>query len=236
VITVAFDRLDLEPGGRILDVGCGSGRHTAAAFRLPQATVVGMDIVLADLTAARQRLQLQARLGQHGGGRWLLCAADGLQLPFPDASFDLVICSEVLEHVAAHERAVAELARVLKADGDLALSVPRSWPERICWALSAEYTSSKGGHIRIYRKRDLIALIQDAGFTVRGSHHAHSLHTPFWWLKCLIGVNREDAWPVRLYHRFLTWDIMRQPKLTRWLECLLNPVLGKSWVVYCRKG
>ena len=236
MITVDFERLGLEPGCRILDVGCGNGRHTAAAFHLPKAVVVGMDIAQPDLMDARNRLELHERLGQHGGGRWALCAADGLHLPFRDGCFDFVICSEVLEHISAHVSAAAELWRVLRAGGNLVLSVPRYWPERICWVLSAEYASTEGGHLRIYRKPDLIALLRGIGFTVRATQHAHSLHTPFWWLKCLIGVKREGAWPVQIYHRFLTWDVMHKPMLTRLLDRLLNPVLGKSLVLYCRKG
>ncbi|HUV76725.1 MAG TPA: SAM-dependent methyltransferase, partial [Desulfobacterales bacterium] len=64
---------------------------------------------------------------------------------------------------------------------------------------------------------------------------AHSLHTPYWWLKCLVGPEREDCRLVNLYHRFLVWDIMRHPWITRFLDRLLNPVMGKSLVVYLTK-
>ena len=194
-----------------------------------------MDAADSELDAARNRLALHQRLGEHGGGRWALCAADGLHLPFAEGRFDLVICSEVLEHVPAHDRAVAEIIRVLRPGGDLVVSVPRYGPERLCWALSDEYALSKGGHIRIYRRAALIALLEQAGLRIRSVHHAHSLHTPFWWLKCLVGVARQDSPLVNLYHRLLTWDMMAKPGLTQFLERLLNPILGKSLVVYCRK-
>jgi hypothetical protein len=51
----------------------------------------------------------------------------------------------------------------------------------------------------------------------------------------LLGVECDTVWPVRLYHRFLTWDMMQQPRLTRSLERLLDPVMGKSVVLYFRK-
>jgi hypothetical protein len=51
-----------------------------------------------------------------------------------------------------------------------------------------------------------------------------------------LGPGRADTWPVKLYHRFLTWDIMKQPRSTRLLDYLLNPILGKSIVLYFRKG
>jgi SAM-dependent methyltransferase len=235
MLTVDFGRLRLAPGCRVLDIGCGSGRHTAAAYRVPAAVVVGVDTAHSELAAARRRLELHDRLGEHGGGRWSFCAADGLQLPFAGALFDLVICAEVLEHVPAHDRAVAEIARVLRPGGDAVVSVPRYGPERLCWALSRDYAPADGGHIRIYRKNALTALLERAGLRAWCACHAHSLHTPFWWLKCLVGPERTDVRLVNLYHRFLTWDLMQKPCATAFVERLLNPILGKSLVVYCRK-
>jgi SAM-dependent methyltransferase len=147
----------------------------------------------------------------------------------------VVICAEVLEHIPAHADAIAEITRVLRPGGDLVVSVPRYGPERLCWALSAKYADADGGHVRIYRKQKLIALLRRAGLEIRSAHHAHSLHTPYWWLKCLVGIHRENSRLVNLYHRFLTWDMLKKPPLTQFLERLLNPILGKSLVVYCKK-
>jgi SAM-dependent methyltransferase len=235
MLTVDFDRLKLAPGCRVLDIGCGSGRHTAAAYRIPRAVAVGVDAAQAELGAARRRLELHDRLGEHGGGRWAFCAADGLRLPFAGGRFDLVICAEVLEHVPDHQRAAAEIARVLRPGGNAVVSVPRYGPERLCWALARDYAPADGGHIRIYRKNALTALLERAGLRAWYAHHAHSLHTPFWWLKCLVGPARTDVRLVNLYHRFLTWDLMQKPCIVGWVERLLNPILGKSLVVYCKK-
>ena len=78
-------------------------------------------------------------------------------------------------------------------------------------------------------------LLQGAGVTPFASHRAHGLHAPFWWLKCLVGPARSDHPLVQLYHRLLVWDMMKKPKATHVLERLLNPVMGKSLVIYCRK-
>jgi SAM-dependent methyltransferase len=235
VITVDFNRLKIDRGYKILDIGCGSGRHIAAAYRLPQAVILGGDRSLADLKAAADRLHLHDHLGEHGGGMWFLTAADITALPFKANWFDLVVCSEVLEHIADYPSAVREVARVLKPGYSLVVSVPRYWPERLCWALSREYYTKAGGHIRIFEIPQLIDDLQTAGLELQAHHYAHSLHTPFWWLKCLVGPNRTDSAAVNLYHRFLTWDIMQQPQLTRFLDRLLNPILGKSTVLYLRK-
>ena len=117
----------------------------------------------------------------------------------------------------------------------LVISVPRYFPERICWGLSREYHQANQGHVRIYRKKALIGMIEHTGLTLYRFHYAHSLHTPYWWLKCLVGPTRSDSTAVNLCHRFLTWDILHHPRLTRQLDRLLNPILGKSLVLYFRK-
>jgi SAM-dependent methyltransferase len=235
MITVDLSRLGLQPGQRVLDIGCGSGRHTGEAYRLPGVLAIGADLDRDDLSEARERLAFHDRLGAHGGGGWGLAAADVCRLPFPDASFHAVVCSEVMEHIPDHHRALAELVRVLRPGGHLAVSVPRYFPERICWALSREYHQANRGHIRIYRKHALIDLITGTGLNLRRIHYAHSLHSPYWWLKCLVGPTREDSSAVNLYQRFLTWDILQHPWPTRQLDRLLNPVLGKSLVLYFSK-
>jgi SAM-dependent methyltransferase len=235
MITADLKRLGLQPGQRLLDIGCGSGRHTCEAYRLKGVVAVGADLNIADLKQARERLEFHDRLGEHGGGCWCLSTSDVRRLPFPDASFHAVICSEVMEHIPEHHRAADELVRVLKPGGRLVISVPRYFPERICWGLSREYHQANQGHVRIYRKKALIGMIEHTGLTLYRFHYAHSLHTPYWWLKCLVGPTRTDSTAVNLYHRFLTWDILHHPRLTRQLDRLLNPILGKSLVLYFRK-
>ena len=235
MVTIEFDRLRIKPGFKILDIGCGSGRHTCAAYQRRKVTAIGVDLNFDDLKEARGRLQLHDRLEEHGGGIWALSAADVISLPFNDDYFNLVICSEVLEHILSHRMAIREIVRVLKPASNLVVSVPRYWPERICWLLSPEYTTSNGGHVRIFKQKQLISDLSSAGLRIWARHFAHSLHTPFWWLKCLVGPNRTDSGAVDLYHRFLTWDMMKKPTITRVLDKLLNPVMGKSVVLYFKK-
>jgi SAM-dependent methyltransferase len=235
VISIDFKRLDLKPGFRVLDIGCGSGRHACAFYAREDLWVIGADLSPDDLVAAGKNLAFHDEIGEAGGGRWDLAAADITRLPFPDDFFDIVVCSEVMEHVPDEKKAASEIARVLKPGGQLAASVPRGWPEKICWRLSDAYHAASGGHIRIYRKKEIWALFEDVGFSKRGFHFAHSLHTPYWWLKCLVGPEREDHALIRLYHRFLVWDMMKKPGLTKALDVFLNPVMGKSVTMYFKK-
>jgi ubiquinone/menaquinone biosynthesis C-methylase UbiE len=235
VITIDFTKVSLEPGFRILDIGCGSGRHTCAAYRFKNVVVIGADINFDALAEARTKLQFHDKLGEHGGGIWELTRTDIRWLPFGSDVFDLVICSEVLEHIPEDYAAVREIVRVLKPGHHLVISVPRFLPERICWSFSSNYAKSNQGHIRIYRNEELIEMLEKYGLKRRAIHYAHSLHTPYWWLKCLVGPERKDSLLVNLYQRFLSWDIMKKPKITGWLDKLLNPILGKSVVAYFRK-
>ncbi len=236
MITVDFRRLDIRTGFKILDIGCGSGRHTAAAYELDRTLAVGADLNYADVAQAAERLRFHDRLGAHGGGQWALSTADICRLPFKKSCFDLVVCSEVLEHIPAHETAMGELIRVLKPGCHLVVSVPRFYPEKICWELSDEYFNANQGHVRIYRRKELVARLERLGVSHWSTHFAHSLHAPYWWLKCLVGPTRTDNRAVNLYNRFLTWDILEKPPLTQWLDRLLNPVLGKSLVLYFVKN
>jgi SAM-dependent methyltransferase len=170
-----------------------------------------------------------------GSGRCLISRADVARLPFKNGAFSAVICSEVLEHIPDSHSAVRELVRVLRPGGELVVSVPRYLPERICWALSEAYHNEPGGHIRIYRRKELQAMLEEAGLTCLEVRYKHGLHSPYWWLKCLVGHNNEQSWPVNLYKKFLEWDIIKGPLLIRTLERLLNPFIAKSIVFYLKK-
>ena len=227
----------MRSGDHLLDLGCGGGRHAFEAFRRG-AHVVALDRDHDELLGAASILWAMHDAGQ--APRRAFGAAvrgDALAVPFPDGSFDRVIAAEVLEHIVTDTDALAELARVLRPGGTIAVTVPRWLPERVCWALAEDYHAPRvaGGHVRIYRQGELTAKLRAAGLTVTGFGHAHSLHTPYWWLKCAVGVTN-DAHPLaRLYHRFLVWDMTTAAPPVRLLERTLNPVIGKSLVVYASK-
>ena len=117
----------------------------------------------------------------------------------------------------------------------MAVTVPRWLPEKICWALSDEYHEVEGGHVRIYSTAELVTKVESAGLRHVGKDYAHGLHSPYWWVKCAVGVDEDQHPLVRAYHRLLVWDIMAKPLVTRVADRVLNPVLGKSLVLYLRK-
>ena len=107
--------LDLR-GRKILDAGCGTGWFSQAAVERGADAVVSLDIGMNLLKMTGRKCNSSKVCG------------DVLHLPFLTGHFDIVICSEVIEHTSSPEHAFRELARVLKPGGILALTVPnRFW-------------------------------------------------------------------------------------------------------------
>ena len=234
MLTVDYDRLDVRDGMRVLDLGAGFGRHAFATARLG-ADVVAADLAFDEMVSTRKTFAAMDLNNEISSTVSTSCVqGNGLSLPFADGSFDRIIASEVLEHVPDDLGVMAELFRVLKPGGTMAATVPSAIPEQICWWLNDNYHApkSEGGHVRIYALPELRTKLASIGFEPGDSHRAHALHSPYWWLKCAVGLENETNPLVKAYLKLLTWDITDAPKLTRTTETILNPVLGKSLVIY----
>lgn len=232
--TVDYRRLGVAPGELVLDLGCGFGRHVFGALR-HGADVVAGDLGRAELAEIRNMVAAMRAAGELPAGTVGYAAAvDARRLPFADDAFDRIIAAEVLEHITNDGAALAELARVLRPGGMLAVTVPSWGPEKLCWLLSEQYHAPAvaDGHVRIYTLRGLRARLRAAGLAPRRHHRAHALHSPYWWLRCAVGPTDDSHRLVRAYHRLLCWEIERRPPIARVIERLLRPLIGKSVVVY----
>ena len=237
MLTADYDRLGLRPGDRLLDLGCGFGRHAFEALRRG-ARVVACDMALPELVETVGVFEAMQSSGEAPPQMSATAVnGDATRLPFEDGAFDRIIASEVMEHVPDDLAALDELTRVLRPGGTMAVTIPAWFPEKICWSLSDEYHAPfvEGGHVRIYTEGEMRRKMQGAGLEPGGAHLAHALHAPYWWLRCAVGPTNDANPLVRAYTRLLEWDIVAAPSVTRVTERLLNPVLGKSLVVYATK-
>ena len=235
MLTVDFDRLGVGSHTKVIDIGAGQGRHSFEMFRRG-ADVIAFDQSESDMADVAEMFDAMMAEGQvPTDAKARAEVGDALRLPYADNSFDVVLMSEILEHIPSDEAAIAEMARILKPGGIGAVTVPRYWPEKVCWALSDAYHEVEGGHVRIYKASELADKLRAAGLEVTGTDHAHALHAPYWWLKCAVGVENNKNPLVQAYHKLLVWDMMSAPALTRVGEQVLNPVIGKSVALYLRK-
>jgi glycosyltransferase involved in cell wall biosynthesis/ubiquinone/menaquinone biosynthesis C-methylase UbiE len=176
-----LDWLDLRDGERVFDCGCGMGFYLMTMGELRNLRLVGLDGDIERLHWA-QREDVPADL----------LSGDILRLPFPDASFDKVLMSEVLEHIADDRQALREIYRILKPDGILALSVPHArypfwWdPINHVWiALGGQPIRSGpiagiwSNHERLYEPDELIERFRSAGFALEIVEEATHYSFPF---------------------------------------------------------
>lgn len=173
----------VRPGARsLLDVGCGNGANTVLfAEVIPR--VAGVDVEPERLTTATEFAW------SRGLGNLEYVISDGLNIPYPDESFDYVTCFDVLEHVDDEQKTLSEIARVLSPGGQLAISVPNKWylmeihgfqfkPERVPWnrvpLLSWLPTPihERWAHARIYTKQRILSTLRQAGFEVLEHQYA----------------------------------------------------------------
>jgi SAM-dependent methyltransferase len=234
MITIEPDLLSIKDGDITLDAGCGNGRHSWEVYNRNHSPVVAFDI---DTVCVKKNKYMLDSLKEQKEikGNCHLLVANVTKLPFKDGSFDKIICSEVLEHILEDKVAVEELIRVLQKDGAIGISVPHYLAESVCWKLSREYYGFPGGHIRKYRTRELLDLVDTAGLSVYGIRHKHALHSFYWMLRCVCGIKKEKASVPSLYNRFLEWDLRANHRFFRWVEGLLNHLCPKSLAIYARK-
>ena len=237
MLTVDYARLGVRSGDRLLDLGCGFGRHAYQAARL------GAEVVAFDAGADEVRNVLDTFGAMAVDGELDLDTArvgsvqgDALALPFADGSFDRVIASEVLEHIPDDEQAMAELARVLRPGGiDGRDRAPLRSRVRQLGALRRVPQRSRRPrpHLPAEPADRPPASAPGCGPPAATTPTACTPPTggsAAWWDR-----PTTDHPAVSTYHRLLVWDIEKAPKVTRYADRVLNPLVGKSLVVYLDK-
>lgn len=156
----------LAPEKRVLDAGCGTAYGSEILAEAGATEVVGIDIDSDLIAEAKDSVSTAVSL----------VAGDACELPFEDASFDLVVCFEVIEHVDDPGAILDELRRVVRPGGVVAVSSPNRAvyppgnPHHKHELLPAELSGeleSRFGHVKLIRQHDWIgsALLEEDDFT-----------------------------------------------------------------------
>lgn len=216
-------------GAKLLDVGCGAGRHELAAAKLSIATTA------CDIDAKELRLG-RFFVGEGGGDPqrvgWV--QGSGTRLPFGDDAFDAAICSETLEHVPDDMGVLRELRRVVREGGALAVSVPARRVESWMWKLSWEVSHTPGGHIRIYQRGELLTKLRAAGWHPYAIRHRHAFESVYWLLGAVFGGGNPPPAPARAWRKLITSRHIGQSRWFDRAERLFARAAGKSIVIYAR--
>ena len=230
MLTFNFKKFDLNHDGLMLDVGCGEGRHIFGVMQdYPDMKCIGLDMDKDSLNKAEEGYEYFKSISNAGVD---FLKGSAYSLPFPNDSFDLIVCSEVLEHLHEYNDAIREIHRVLKPRGKFYASVPASWPEKICWRLSKDYQNQPGGHLRIFNQKKLVSEIKNSGFKFLSSEKFHSIHSPYWWLRCLFWKSQDSNFLVKIYKKLLEFHILKKPLFLDIIDKALNPIMGKSFAMY----
>ncbi|MEX0751079.1 MAG: class I SAM-dependent methyltransferase [Dehalococcoidia bacterium] len=234
IVNVDFRRhFPLEAGDRVLDLGCGNGRHTLEAAR-HGGHVIGVDISREDLHAAKFMYDDLKSKGL-AKGRADFIVGDAQNLPFKDGTFNKSLCTETFEHVPDDRRSIAEFLRVTSPGSQVVVSVPAYWPERAYWSLSWEYWHSPGGHVRWYRPGQMRAILEEHGMTVEFQRRRHASQSLYWFLRCIHGLPNENFPPVRLTWKLINEHHNRRIKMLEYIETVASLVIGKDLILYGRK-
>jgi len=234
MITIEPDLLEIQGSECILDAGCGNGRHIWQVAKVNTGKSVAFDLDIPSLQHAQFMLRNMDEKKETLGS-WHMVAGSVTGLPFDDGTFHKVICSEVLEHIPDLQKAASELVRVLKPGGILAVSVPSYFAESVCWKISEDYHNTPGGHIRIFKHKEILDLLKSFNLEIFEVRYKHAFHSIYWWSKGIFGLKNEKAFLPSQYYKFLVWDIYNGHKYTRWLDDVLNHFIPKSTAIYCRK-
>ncbi len=233
MLTVDFDLLDVGPGHVFLDAGCGGGRHSYEALRRG-ARVVAMDYDLEECKRVLYSFSAADKAETKSGGAWDMVRGDVLCLPFANDSVDRVICAEVCEHLHEDFRVLRGMHDILAPGGRIAITVPTTFSEKLYGWIEPFYFENPGGHVRIFTPRELEKKIRAAGLEVYAIRHAHGLHTPYWALRCIFGLEDENHPVSGAYKKFLDMAIM-SPFITALEKKALDKVCPKSIIFYAFK-
>jgi SAM-dependent methyltransferase len=165
-------RLGIGRDARILDIGTSTGTNLRMLRDLGHRRVTGLDVSADAIRYCEDKGLGPVRQGD-------ICA-----LPFPDGSFDLVLATDVIEHVDDDGRALAEVARVLARDGTVLITVP-AFPS--LWGLQDRVAR----HKRRYRLRSLATKVESAGLTVTSRYYFnYLLFAPIWAARRIVDLFR----------------------------------------------
>jgi SAM-dependent methyltransferase len=227
-----FPGFEITSDDVFLDVGCGSGSACRSAARVG-ADVIAVDIVPDHVAAATAAVEGEGARSYRG------IITDCDPIPLPDASADVIVCLEVMEHVADAARFIKELVRVGKPGARYALSVPAFAAESLMKVLAPPSYFQPPEHVRIFQRSQFEDLIRSAGLKIDRSEGVGFYSTMWWTLRMACGTSHCPDFitppPPILASWEETWKALEATPLGPQVSAVLDDLLPKSVLVVAHK-
>ena len=130
MLTIDFSLIPINGGEKILDLGCGSGRHSWYVCKQDHCSVYAVDYDLESLQKARYMLGLMDKENETRG-KWLVMQGNAMTLPFRDRSFDKIVCFDTLHEIPNWEEILIKWVYFLKREGKILFCDPELKIEQI---------------------------------------------------------------------------------------------------------
>jgi ubiquinone/menaquinone biosynthesis C-methylase UbiE len=216
----------------VVDVGCGDGALIHFCARL------GAEVIFIDRDEAALA-KTTAKIEASGARAHRAIQSDCNPIPLEDNSGDLVICTEVLEHVPDPQVFLQELIRVTRPGGQLLITVPDSRSEQFVAATAPPQYFMEPNHIRIFTAEQFRELVKSAGLEIESQQFVGcfwSIYWPLSWLTCEpeSGLPVDNPHPITDHWTRLWGEVQNHPHGHK-IRDALNQLLPKAQSIVARK-
>jgi glycosyltransferase involved in cell wall biosynthesis/SAM-dependent methyltransferase len=229
---IDLERLRIKRESRVLDLGCGAGQFTIPMLEH------GYQSVCVDLDAPRLS-EVTAACDEKGLPSSAL-RADATNLPCQTASFDSVVCREMIEHIHQPGRVIEEIRRVLKPEGSLCVTVPSAHTEHYFQWVESRWLEM-AGHVNVFTRKSMCELLETHGFRVVEIRGRNCFYSFFWFIHTLAGTTHDGTGRIQDHFQlanrvFAAWARLGSGRLKRAIERGGNFLVPKSYVYYCERA
>jgi SAM-dependent methyltransferase len=230
---------ELAPGVRVrscdtvIDVGCGDGGFIGFCARQ------GAETIFIDLDEQRLRVT-EERIKTSPARAYRAIQSDCDPIPLADDTGDIVICTEVLEHVADPEQFLGELIRITRPGSKLVITVPDSRSEQFVGATAPPQYFQHPNHIRIFSSQEFKELICEAGLSIVSHQYMGCFWSMYWPLSWLTaepgsaGLPIDNQHPITDHWTRLWQEVQKHPNGHK-IRGALNSLLPKSQSIVATK-
>ena len=191
----------VTPGQTVVDVGCGDGGNAGFCARH------GAHVILVDQDAERLRGAAES-VRARGGPEPRSVVTDCNPIPLPEATADIVMCTEVLEHVPDPAALLRELFRLGRPGALYVLTVPDAHFERLIGVTAPDEYFRAPNHIRIIEREEFAALVTGSGLEIVRQQGLDAYWSFFWVVNYMSAGWIHPPWHPVVEHWARTWTAL----------------------------